>query len=294
MNIKEFSKKLQTLLAPILKAEIQIKENLKLNGVRLTGLIIKNSESNVSPTIYLNPYYDRFLETGDLSEAVAGIIREYQSCKPAESFDMEWFKDFNQVKHKICYRLIHYDSNRALLDSIPHTRYLDLARVYYIQCQVNDAFSGSITVSNAHLDMWKTTVNELDSLAEHNTPALLEPSFKRIEDILFDGEDCELSEAEPDDIPRMYVLTNKQRSNGAAAMHYPGLLGAFSAKTGKDTIILPSSIDEVLLLPLNKGDNIDSLREMVRSVNETQVAPEAKLSDNVYVYRRDTGQLIIA
>lgn len=294
MDIKQFSEKLQTILANMLNAEIQIKEQLKLNGIRLTGLVIKNPESNISPAIYLDAYYDRYLETGDLSAVVDGLIKEYQSCKPAESLDMEWFKDFNRVKDLICFKLIHYDSNRALLESIPHIRHLDLARVYYVQCRVDGAFSGSITVSNDHLDIWKTTVDELDNLAEHNTPTLLEPSFSRIEDCLPNAEGHELSEPEPDGIPRIYVLTNRKRSNGAAAMHYPELLSSFSEKTGKDTIILPSSIDEVLLLPLNEGDNINSLREMVCSVNETLVAPEKRLSDNVYIYRRDTGQLKIA
>lgn len=294
MNIKEFAQKLQAILTKLLKTEITITERLKLNGVRLTGLMIRNPKSNVSPTIFLDPYYEEYQETGDLAGAVTGIMREYQDYSPTESFDIEWFKDAGQVKNLVCYRLIHYDSNLELLASIPHTRYLDLARIYYIPCRLSGSSSGSITVTNAHLEMWGITAAELDRLAEANTPALLEPSITRIEDCLSEAGICSPPEEEPKGIPHLHVLTNRLRTNGAAAMYYPDLLQAFSAKNGKDTAVLPSSIHEVLLLPLDGKEDVNALRETVRSVNASHVIPKERLSDNVYIYRKDTGQLRVA
>lgn len=299
MDIKQFAEKIQTMLAGLLKADVQITEQLKLNGIRLTGLIIKNPECNISPTIYLNTYYDRYLKTGNLSAVITSIVKEYQSCKPTTTFDMEWFKDFNQVKDKICYRLINYVLNRELLDSIPHIKYLDLAKTYYVPCRINGTSSGNIIIYNSHLEMWGITAEELDTLAEDNTPRLLSPSFKGINDCLSElAETSELPADEPTDVPQalshMYVLTNSQKSNGAAAICYQGTLRDFSLKTGKDTIILPSSIHETILLPLEDTDNINNLKEMVKSVNETQVDPTERLSDSVYIYRKDTGQIEIA
>lgn len=38
-------------------AEISVHEIIKNNDCRLDGLSIRTEESNVTPTIYLNPYY---------------------------------------------------------------------------------------------------------------------------------------------------------------------------------------------------------------------------------------------
>ena len=50
-----------------------------------------------------------------------------------------------------------------------------------------------------------------------------------------------------------YVLTNIQGINGAVCLLYPQVLKNFAEEAGRDIIILPSSIHEVLLLPDN-GD----------------------------------------
>ena len=48
---------------------------------------------------------------------------------------------------------------------------------------------------------------------------------------------------------QMYVLTNKYKLWGAAAFLYPGVLKATAKRFGKDLIILPSSVHEVILIP---------------------------------------------
>ena len=49
--------------------------------------------------------------------------------------------------------------------------------------------------------------------------------------------------------------------------------------------IIPSSIHEVILLPdSGKEPDATALKEMIREVNSTQVAPEEILSDNLYYY----------
>ena len=54
--------------------------------------------------------------------------------------------------------------------------------------------------------------------------------------------------------------------------------------------VLPSSIHEVLLAPANSDDpddltgTVKNLKDIVQTVNRTEVAPEEKLSDSVYYY----------
>ena len=48
--------------------------------------------------------------------------------------------------------------------------------------------------------------------------------------------------------------------------------------------MLPSSINEILLVPDNGDMTADALRDMVKDVNAKEVSPEERLSDNVYHY----------
>ena len=59
----------------------------------------------------------------------------------------------------------------------------------------------------------------------------------------------------------------------------------------KDLIILPSSIHEVILIPAYDHDSYDELTSMVKEVNSTQLSKEEILSDHVYFYSRETGQI---
>ena len=53
---------------------------------------------------------------------------------------------------------------------------------------------------------------------------------------------------------------------------------------GGDFFVLPSSIHEVLLLPDDGNADFHELEAMVQSINEAEVAPADRLSDNVYHY----------
>lgn len=92
----------------------------------------------------------------------------------------------------------------------------------------------------------------------------------------------------------MYVLTNQRGIYGAAAMLYPELLKDFAERQKTDLVILPSSVHEVLLVPVRGSLDFAWFRCMVRSINRSEVPPEDWLSDQVYVYRRREGRVKIA
>ena len=82
----------------------------------------------------------------------------------------------------------------------------------------------------------------------------------------------------------MYVLTNKYKLWGATAFLYPGVLKAAAKRFGKDLIILPSSVHEVILIPQDNLEEFGDLSEIVKNINDHDVLPEEVLSDSVYRY----------
>jgi hypothetical protein len=88
---------------------------------------------------------------------------------------------------------------------------------------------------------------------------------------------------DPGCIP-MYVMTNRIHHYGASSILDREQLRLFSDRLGSDLYILPSSIHEVILVPVSQMADRDRLRAMVRQINETQVPPQEVLSDEVYSY----------
>lgn len=290
MNIKDFADRMKTVISDALKKEVRIVNPLKPNNVRLYGLSIVEPDSNTSPVIYLESFFERFLDTDNWAGTVKDILEFYRDNRVEDSFDMNWFRDFSKIREKLFYRLINYEKNQELLSMVPHTRFLDLAKIYYADCRIGETV-GSILIYHRHVEEWNITEDKLITAAEENTPRLYPANLHPICDTLGLGDDIGPILEMP--VP-MFILSNTENHNGAAAVCYKDILERFSQKIEDDLVILPSSVHETMLLPLHKSNSIESLREMVYDSNRTMLDRSEFLSDNVYLYNRNDRQLMIA
>lgn len=125
----------------------------------------------------------------------------------------------------------------------------------------------SVLLSGLKKQFTKNSQRELDQLAK----VLAKHMGKRMQ---------EKSILEP-----MWVLGNDSWLLGATSILFPGVLDAFGRKLGKNFYILPSSINEVILLPEGRAETRRALYEMVRCSNRN-LPPARFLSDCVYYYDR--------
>lgn len=80
------------------------------------------------------------------------------------------------------------------------------------------------------------------------------------------------------------VITNTQKFKGAAAIMNRNALKTFTQKYRTNMLfVLPSSIHEMMIAPYDSNLNLDKLSAMVKEINETQVAPEERLTDRAYI-----------
>lgn len=268
-------------------SQVKLQEVIKNNGVVLQGLVILNGRSNLSPTIYLNPFLEAYENDMPLTDIVARILDIYKRELPADNVNMNFFRDFDKVKEGICYRIISRERNRSLLERIPHIDFLDLSICFFYSYRDERLGNGSILIYNNHMDAWRCNVETLLRCAKANTPRIYPREITNMGALL--GEFMGLSN-EPIEIP-MYVMSNTQRTFGAACILYPDALVEVGKKFGENFYILPSSIHEVILLPEHAAGPVQSMRDMVREINLTQVAPEEVLSDNVYFYDRSANHV---
>ena len=278
------------------KITVRITDVTKNNGVVLKGMSFTGQGETISPTIYLEQYYEAYKEGSEWSELVDRIVDTFRLGAKKEIFDVQSFLDFEDAKEHIVFKIVNYEKNKKLLKKIPHRKIMDLAVVYYYLLS-NDSFeNATILIYNNHLENWKITADELDEIAMKNTPNLLGADLRSITDVLNEmlksrGVDTAFLDEEPTEGGSMYVLSNESKVFGAAAILYSEVLKKFADKIGSDLFILPSSVHEVIIIPKEDGMDWEKLQEMVVEVNATQVEEVEVLSDSVYYYSREKDSL---
>ena len=267
MNYTEF---MNAMLCEIRgQVDAQVRTELytvtKNNGTRRTGILFKQEDSNLAPTIYLEEFYQKYLKGQQVPDLADSICSIYQEIRVKKTCDCQNLFDFNHVKEHIVYKLIRRDANEELLKQIPYEPFLDLAVVYYIQIDNTRFRSAAIQIRNEHLRYWRVEKEEIRRLAGKNTPRIYPVQIRQI-------------------VRFMYVATNEQCSLGAAVMRYPDFREKVRGMIRGDFYILPSSIHEVILVPESFGMEPERMQEMVKEINQIGVAPEEVLSDSVYYF----------
>jgi hypothetical protein len=290
MTYQQFLTEIQLQIHSLFDTDvtIQLHKIQKNNGVTLDGLTILQKGCNISPTIYLNDYYKEYQAGKSIHNIILHIREIYRAYRPSSSVDVAFFTNFENVRHRILFKLIHYQKNEELLKEIPHFRYLDFAVVFYCLLSSSSQGNATILIRSTHLSYWNVSADDLYSYALENTPAQLPADFEPLMPLLnklmpmpFPADSMEEESETP-----LYVLTNKARLYGASCILYPNLLDSIADKLTCDFYLIPSSIHEFLILPVLPGTCIQDLNAMIHEVNSTQVEEEEILSDHAYFYSR--------
>lgn len=275
--------------------EVILEDVTKNNGVILTGVLIRMPGENISPTIYLNDYYEMFKRAEiSIHQIVARIIDVFNTSRPTIDFDIKQFMNYEYIKKKLVLKMVNTEKNRELLQEIPHVNYLDLSMIFQIiltfdGCEDN----ATITVTNQHQKMWDVDLDELVFTAKRNTQKLFPSTLNTLYSILTElmnlGKDTDIL----DDIPEMYIVTNSKKMNGATAIVYKDALRNFANKLGRNYYILPSSINELILLPDDGYLEPYELKNIVCGVNASEIDADEFLSDSVYYYDKEQDVLSV-
>lgn len=179
--------------------------------------------------------------------------------------------------------------NQKLLTQLPHEIVENLALAACLMPGVRDAdedpHDGSpefITYND--LFLLGVGKEELLQRALDNSVRCLQPQFES----LVSNLGMNLPESQ---FPPVFVLTNQYALYGAACVFYPGLLAKIARLLGGDFYIVPSSIHEVLILPVD-APGIAALHSAQLEANRLP-DPEFRdiLNDDVYRYFTEDEEL---
>lgn len=158
---------------------------------------------------------------------------------------------------------------------ITFDRYLDMLITYRVELmQMNDGI-GTIRLQDSHLETFGISRQKIRKAAFANLEGIVD--FMTLRD-------------DASGFKMIAVARKDKQFGGAAAMLLPSVRRRLAEIFGTDSLVfLPSSISEVIAVPQTAGEP-EMLLAMVHEINETEVAPEERLTDSIYPMRLADGE----
>ena len=271
------------------------KVNRKLDGL---SLLAKNEETIISPTLYIDDMYVKYLKTEDLqatlrdaAEAMDGAFRE-AAIPPL---------DISTARDNIIFQLVNTMQNEDMLKNLPHREFQDLSIIYRWVVDVEQKGLSSVVINNHVAESLGMGEEQLFKAAAENTRRILPPVVQSMNEVMRDMlvadgmpeelADLMIGEQEPENI--MWVISNERKIEGAASMLYEDKLHKLAESVGTDLYILPSSVHEVIAVSVEMGEP-EELAQMVSEINMDQVDISERLSNQVYHYDKDLRKITLA
>ena len=241
------------------------------NGIPCKGVRICNMDGTVSPIIYYSEH--------ETVESIMSRIRDVLSTDTT-SFGVERLTDWNYVKDHA-----YLSVQKSGTEDIVKKPYLNLEIVLRIYLDLGDE-TGSVKVTNGLIDQLGITEETVWKAACDNTRRHI--SIRNMAEVLG---------GQPTDDDTLYVVTAGQHG-GAAALYYKDVFREFCLDHGEaDVYILPSSTEEVLVIPGSKVGVMFSVLDLAQicdSITNSQVEPIIQLEPAVYRFNLVEDTISIA
>lgn len=267
-------------------AEITFKD-IRKNNVQKTGIMVTVPDRIAVPVVYIDGLYDEYIQGKDMEDIFKEIAEEIErGYREAPAYNGLNIKDY---RNNVYMCLVNKRNNREMLSNIPHRTVNDLAVIYRINLpEINGNKASAVVTYDLMETLGYENTEQLEKQAaiymKENDP----PVVKTMREMLYEIEP-ELAEMLPEDEEmQMYVITNSSKTNGAVSVLDKETMDRVAGLIGPEIIILPSSIHEVIAVSGNDIKARDAAA-MVKSINDTQVEPEERLSDNIYRYTKEKG-----
>lgn len=263
--------------------EISIRKVTKNNGMTMDGLCIFKKGCSASPTIYLERYYDKYKKGAVMADILVEIAGEYYyGMEQAPAFIPPEKSYYETVHDQIILRLVNYEKNAEILADCPYIRFHDLAITFRWLAYQDDIGISTALITYKDLERWGIHRSRLYKDACINTPKIFPSKISKLKDLVVE-QGVELNNANTE----LYVVTNEQGINGATCILYDHLLQDIANIVGCDYYLLPSSIHEMMICPVNEQIDPKMLLSLVKEANYMVVTMGEVLSDNIYFYDKE-------
>ena len=286
------------------KLSIHCMEVVKVNDTKLHAVSISREGGNIGRTFCLEQLYGEYLD-GKKIEDIADWMLTASSTdtgtgekKIIESLNR--IGSFDKICDSVIIRMINLEWNREYLKDKCYLPYMDFAVCFHILMAQTESGTATVPVPKEIFSTWGISLDELYAVALSNMegifPAMISPMDEVLTKLMRSDGFSQFMNPPVFDGLGMHILTNKSMVYGASVILYHDVLKKFSIeKESEKVIIIPSSVNEVIIIPDNAEIpiNAEHLREMIGEVNREQVSKDETLSDRPYLYDRETDKITV-
>ena len=293
MNFTDFIESIRLQVSELLGDDFSIESRkvTKNNSVEYVCLVISEKGKSISPGIYLNSFYLEYINGKPVIDLARQIVDLYHEHKEFGKDGLYELINKENILDKIFVRLVNYERNKAFLEQAPFERVLDLAVTYHYLLSNGPEGMSSIKMDYTNCSFFEIDPEEMKKTAVDNTEKLFPAEFQTLSEVLKDFP-C-APDPSVHGLPSLYILSNKDRYNGSACVLYKNILERIQKTLQSGFYILPSSVNEVLIVPDALGSDEEYLKQMVSNVNRNYVPEIEFLSDNIYHYPEDDFRIIL-
>ena len=250
------------------------------------AVTVKPEDAIIGVNLNMNEIYERYDRGMSYDTLVSEVAEKAdRALHDRPDFNLEALQDYDQMKEKLSMEVVSAERNADLLEKVPHKNMEDMAVVYRFVLDSDSDGRGSILVTNQLMDNYGITAEQLHADALQYAPVMRPAVIQTMAETLLEmmgPEAKDMIPVLPDD--PLFVATVPDKIQGAGVLAYQDFMEQAAERVGGDFFILPSSIHEILLVRDDGTFDINHLEDMVKQVDETEVAPEDLLTDSVYHY----------
>ncbi|MGN0390797.1 MAG: DUF5688 family protein [Wujia sp.] len=298
MEFAEFCETVRNEIADYLMQydieNVRIQQIDKNNGITMTGLLITQQGSDIAPSIYLEKFhyaYSQGRSMESILQEISGVYRD--ACMQINRNDISFLEDADAYYDRVYLKVVNYEKNKDMLRDVPFQKNMDMAVTMRVLVNQGPEHTASTQLTYPMIARMELNQKKLWEQAVKNTKDYFPVRIERLDNLIRSLE----PEGMDEPIPNMgiYVLTNKDMVYGATAILYAQEeLKKLARENNTSYYILPSSVNEVLLVPEREYPDAEKLQIMVAEINMLVVKNEEILSDSVYRYDKDSGEISMA
>jgi len=299
MNKKEFMEYVKNNVKEYLppayeSAQIDIQEVMKTNDQHKTGITIRKEGETITPNIYLDSLYEDY-KRGKSIDSIVGEVADtrIETDNPEMENVRETLLNYEELKERLQIRLCDPNLNKERLERAVYSMMGDFAATYHVNLFQGDDGNASVMVTPRLMESWQITKEQLhvDAMNADRSQGPVFQSMSNVLDNLMSGAPVEnLLDSSMDFnvdmmMPApMMVLSNQNKMFGASMMMQQDVMDQIGEMMKGDYYILPSSVHEIIVVPMNMEMELPELNAMVSDINATEVENDEVLTNKVQVY----------
>lgn len=206
------------------------------------AMTVKPEGSNIGVNIGIDKFFGAVEDGtsyGDVVDKAVKVIADGFANQP--QFDIASLSDYDQMKDKLVMEVVSAETNKDMLENVPHKNIEDMAVVYRFVLNSDEEGRASILATNQMIENYGITAEQLHADALENAPRIKPAEIKGMGEVLAEMMGIEQAEmmglypVRPED-EQIFVASVPDKVHGAGVLAYQDFMDQAAERAGGECL----------------------------------------------------------